>query len=441
MVSLAQRRRALQAADDLLNELGLDQARPVDVFGIVDDLGLWLVFNRLDNLLGAVVPRGEGGIMISTQRGVAVQRYTAAHELGHWMLDYGEAAFDTEDEIYFPSIDRELLAQIFAGYLLMPAPLVYESCARYNIRGSDSALPTSVYQVARDMGSSFEATVRQLANLEIVDGPTRDRLLRVQPSAIKSELGHGHKPSGAVDLWPAAFSEEPEQLHVTEGDEIVVSLPENRTTGYRWLTQEDLDARPQRRPSAAPVFAAEVPRHDPEWEPQLAPRSATAIRRAIRRLPGSADATRTLRATPPESPTATEPDPDAATLENAASVVPAHVDVVDDLFHASWTTAAPSAMRTIRRAIAGLGTDGQLQVSDHPASAAGTGTRVVALKSAGEGEQTFNLFYASPYQPDAPVAEEYELRVEVQVPPAILRRRWLLKTTPGDDPDGDGEEL
>ena len=38
MATLAQRRRALQAADELLNELGIDQEQPVQVFGIIDEV-------------------------------------------------------------------------------------------------------------------------------------------------------------------------------------------------------------------------------------------------------------------------------------------------------------------------------------------------------------------------------------------------------------------
>src|ERR1700710_900830 len=127
MASLARRRHALQAADELLNDRDINQDEPVDVFDISDRLALWLVFNRLDSLLGATLPKGTGGIMLTTTRGPSIQRYTAAHEIGHWILDFNEPAFDPDDDIFYPTADREQLAQLFAGQLLMPPPLVFKT--------------------------------------------------------------------------------------------------------------------------------------------------------------------------------------------------------------------------------------------------------------------------------------------------------------------------
>src|SRR6266536_40945 len=195
MATLAQRRRALQAADELLNDRGIDQEQPVDVFGIIADLDLELVFNPLNTLLGAVLPSGSGGIMLTTRRGPSVQRYTAAHEIGHWLLDIDQLAFDAEEDIFRPSLDRERLAQLFAGQLLMPPPLVYAMSRRYGISASSVSAP-AVYQAARDMGASYEAAVRQMGNLGIVDAGQRDYLLSQTPGQIKAELCQGHRPQG-----------------------------------------------------------------------------------------------------------------------------------------------------------------------------------------------------------------------------------------------------
>src|SRR3954453_6948898 len=196
MASLARRRHALQAADELLNDLDIDQEEPIDVFDIIDRPGLWLVFNRRDSLLGATVPKGNGGIMLTTQRGPSVQRYTAAHEIGHWILDIDEPAFDGEADIFYPTADREQLAQLFAGQLLMPPPLVFATCARHGITADTDATGPAVYLVARDMGASYEAAARQLSNLDIISPVSRDALLARTPAQVKTELCHGHRPRG-----------------------------------------------------------------------------------------------------------------------------------------------------------------------------------------------------------------------------------------------------
>lgn len=68
--------QAAESAGRLLDELSVDQTEQIDVFGICEDLGLWLTFLPMDNLLGAFVPEGVGGVLVTTQRPIPIQRYT-----------------------------------------------------------------------------------------------------------------------------------------------------------------------------------------------------------------------------------------------------------------------------------------------------------------------------------------------------------------------------
>lgn len=468
MATLAQRRRALQAADELLNDLGIDQEQPVDVFGIIDDLDLDLVFNSLNTLLGAVVPSGSGGIMLTTQRGPSVQRYTAAHEIGHWILDIDQLAFDAEEDIFWPSVDRERLAQLFAGQLLMPPPLVYAMTRRYAISGSSVTAP-AVYQAARDMGASYEAAVWQMTNLGIVDTTQRDYLLSHTPGQIKAELCQGHRPHGWVDVWPVDLTSSPEHLELVAGDELFVSLPENRSTGYRWLTSREIEARAARTPSPAPAPFASDPR-TPDIDvdrkaisPRLGgrrPRSAAAINRALARLPGNAESRRILQKAQPS------PSPTSDFLDEVAA--PAELHRVEDRFVAGWAGIPPAAARGVRRAIAGR-TDVALRVTLHrdapdlerdlaegfvpdPNSrpqvssldptripVAATGQRLLALRSTGEGAYSLDLAYTSAVDPRASTAARYHLGVTVAAPPQVQHRRRLVQTADASSITDDGD--
>lgn len=442
MVTRSQARHAVQEADRLLDDLGVDQGLPVDVFDIVDQLGLWLVFNRLDNLLGAVIPRGDGGIMLSTQRGAAVQRYTAAHEIGHWVLDYGEASFDTEDDVYHPAAERELLAQIFASHLLMPPPLVYAVGTRYGVHDARTATPAAVYLMARDLGASYEAAARQLANLEIINRTRRDELLRVKPATIKTELCRGHRPTGPVDVWPIGLDAAGTALTVTEGDEIVLLLPENRTTGYRWLTDDDLERRDRHAVSEPPAIdEADTVGAPRGWRPSRSrpPAPAAAVEQALDRLPGNAGAVRIL---PPPGPAAAGDRPPQAGHT---------VAVVDDQFLVSRGAVAASQRRATRRAIARGGQappGGAAHVSSLPTpggprpavSIAGTGTRLLALRSVSEGPDAVQLVYSSAHDPAAAPVETYRLDVQVTPAPEVLRRRAYLDVDL-DQAEPDGDEL
>lgn len=204
--------------------------------------------------------------MLSTQRGASVQRYTAAHELGHWILDH-ESAFDTEADLYYPTQDREQLAQIFASQLLMPPPLVYAVASRYGVTNSASATAPQVYMMARDMGASYEAVVRQLDNLEVISRHKRDELLAIQPATIKTQLALGRRPVGNVDVWAVDARYSGRSITLTQGDELIIALPENRTTGYQWLTSEELQERSARRIQPPPPIDPEAQIHqaDADW--------------------------------------------------------------------------------------------------------------------------------------------------------------------------------
>jgi len=68
----------------------------IDVFGMLFDRDIPVMFRPLKNLLGAYIDDPGQGVMVTTQRQLPVQRFTAAHELGHAALGH-EASFDEEE--------------------------------------------------------------------------------------------------------------------------------------------------------------------------------------------------------------------------------------------------------------------------------------------------------------------------------------------------------
>ena len=231
----ARRLEAAESASRLLADTEVDQTRQIDVFSLCEQLGLWLAFLPLDGLLGSYLPEGSGGALITTQRPISIQRYTAAHELGHWRLHHSRGpSLDTEEQVLGDTQDEsEQLAQIFAASLLMPPPLVFGTLKRLGAQRDVS--PVDAYTVAREAGVSYEAAVRQLANLDAISGFTANELLRIRPLKIKTEIGRGQRPVvGTADVWPVDEQWHGQRLRVHTDDEVVISLPENRSTGYRW---------------------------------------------------------------------------------------------------------------------------------------------------------------------------------------------------------------
>lgn len=449
MSTLGQRRAAVAAADSVLTDLAVNQEQRIEVFTLIDSLGIWVAFNPLDTLLGAVVPHGDGGIIITTQRSPAIQRYTAAHEVGHWVMDIDQIALDGEHEIFEPSADREQLAQLFAARLLMPPPLVYTVCQRYNIGQDDrSATPESVYMAARDMGTSYEATARQLENLEIISRPRREQLLALRPAKAKANLCHGYQPAGTSEVWPLEFAGSQQRLSVTDGDEVVLLLPENRTTGYRWLDDDTVALRNQRTRLPAPAPFATGTR----WTQHADPLPATGnpvrtVNEALARIPGQSERRSLMsHGVAPAEPRGTNQLP-ARTEHSATHPESAKLRPVQDTFRAGWATVADSTTRSLRQTVAGrrdlrhptTAADTPEGFSVEAIPIAATGERLIALKAHGEGASRIRLTYTSAYSPDADTAAQFVCDVDVVATPDVLRRRALLTEFMNDGADPEPE--
>ena len=80
-------RNGTAAASKLLRRLDWQaklEAEPgaVDIFAIIAELDLPLMLRPLKGLLGAFLKVPTPGILVTTQRPLSIQRFTAAHELG-----------------------------------------------------------------------------------------------------------------------------------------------------------------------------------------------------------------------------------------------------------------------------------------------------------------------------------------------------------------------
>src|SRR5258708_19132095 len=60
----------------------------IDVFAAIEALDIPLLLRPLDGLLGAYLRDPAPGILITTQRPLNIQRFTASHELGHRELNH-----------------------------------------------------------------------------------------------------------------------------------------------------------------------------------------------------------------------------------------------------------------------------------------------------------------------------------------------------------------
>lgn len=118
----------------------------IDVFGATHTLGLPLLLRPLQGLLGAYIPTPIPGVLVTTERPLSIQRFTAAHELGHFQLEHLPSLDDESILRRMANIPlkrmsnselQEVEADAFAVSFLMPRWLIEWHCIRQDWDASD----------------------------------------------------------------------------------------------------------------------------------------------------------------------------------------------------------------------------------------------------------------------------------------------------------------
>ena len=106
----------------------------VDVFEAIQALNLPLLLRPLQGLLGAYLNDPTPGVLITTKRPMSIQRFTAAHELGHYSLKH-DPSLDDEGILRRMAAAaqstgdfQEVEADAFATAFMMPRWLFRLAC-------------------------------------------------------------------------------------------------------------------------------------------------------------------------------------------------------------------------------------------------------------------------------------------------------------------------
>jgi len=228
---------ASMAAARLHARLGTDQTKPVDVFAVVQELGIWLTTQPLGSLYGFYLRQdGALGICLNAGHPETLQRYTCAHELAHHVLGHGSSLDEGDDVDRWGGTSKveERAAQVFAGNFLMPLGLVNRVMRRLGNYGTTLNAP-QIYEISREMDVSFAAATWRLRSLDRIDEDTAVLAVRNGAAAAKAQLRDGPPVSAArADLWTIQEVTGSSGFSCRVGDEILIQLPENRSSGRIW---------------------------------------------------------------------------------------------------------------------------------------------------------------------------------------------------------------
>lgn len=238
--------RAAVRASQLHAELDIDVERPVDVFAVVQRLGIVLAFSDLGTTSGLYLPASSEqrfpGILLNSQHPRSRQRYTAGHELGHHAFEHSlEVDGDIENRLELSLQrdtlegwpDREKEAEAFSAWFLMPRRLLRAGLARQGLKRPRH--PLDVYALSLWIGASYAATARQLGVTRLLDASVANRWAALPPKSLKAALTAGLDiASYRNDVWWLDEHANGQPVDLRPGDRLVLNLPENVSTGYAW---------------------------------------------------------------------------------------------------------------------------------------------------------------------------------------------------------------
>jgi Zn-dependent peptidase ImmA (M78 family) len=228
---------------DIQNRIDVFGGR-VDVFAAIIDRGAQLVFKKLEGLLGAYVPAAVPGILITTERNLAIQRYTGGHELGHFYMNH-RGSLDDETILHrspFLSAEyesNEVSADAFSSEFLMPEWLVEYHAKRQGWSIDSLADVANVYQLSLRVGVSYEATCRILQKHKLISRSSTDNLLKTEPKKIKQQLVSGHAMQNWYsNVWYLTEKDEGSAIFGEPSDVFIVRLKEHTGSGYLWNVEQ-----------------------------------------------------------------------------------------------------------------------------------------------------------------------------------------------------------
>lgn len=213
----------------------------VDVFGAIQIIDLPLLLRPLQGLLGAYLSDPAPGVLITTQRPMSVQRFTAAHELGHFSLRH-HPSLDDESILRripmagVPAGDfQEVEADAFAVAFMMPRWLIGWHAGRQGWTVDDFRRPNVVYQLSLRIGASYEATCWTLVRHRLIQQQLARELLRAQPRTLKAALLEAYRPPDyRGDVWLLTERDAGTRIDGSRNDLFVLRLEEHSGGGYLW---------------------------------------------------------------------------------------------------------------------------------------------------------------------------------------------------------------
>jgi len=177
----------------LLQDLGITEPEELDIMAIAQHCGATILCKTLEGCAARITGNEDRAIItLDSNSRVERQRFSAGHELGHWMFDRGKMSlFSCEEKIFLKewfSTNPETRANRYASDLLLPISMFKPRAKSFTRIDFDTAK-----SLAKTFTTSLTATAIRL----VEHGPLPAILVCSSPSGLEWSI----RGDGVKALW------------------------------------------------------------------------------------------------------------------------------------------------------------------------------------------------------------------------------------------------
>lgn len=180
--------------DELLSELGVTAPEELEIETIAQYCEATVIYKPLEGCAARITGNADRAIItIDSQSRRERQRFSAAHELGHWMFDRGQVSYLSCEEAVFiqqwSKFNPETRANRYASDLLMPQSMFKPRAAKYKVMD---------FNTVKALCGIFETSLTATAIRLVEYGPLPSMLVCSHGSSIVWFV----RGEGTLRLWP-----------------------------------------------------------------------------------------------------------------------------------------------------------------------------------------------------------------------------------------------
>lgn len=162
---------------------------PICPYDLAEKMGIRVYFDAMPSMEGAYINDEPPRIILSALRPAGRTSYTCSHEIGHHVFNHGSRIDELfENPIKTQKSHDEFLADVFAGFLLMPKLAVSYGFSQRKWSINDFT-PQQAFIVAGWLGVGYTTLINHICySLRLISSNKAKELCKVPLKKIKRNL-------------------------------------------------------------------------------------------------------------------------------------------------------------------------------------------------------------------------------------------------------------